>query len=202
MRCCWFDQNNTRIQLINLVSFTFLDSEHQATKLGHAGMMCVLFIYMLSTLSSDIFIGTVKQPIKFIPYLTAITNSSHMTRSRQISLNSQPACCTTGNRNRWGSVWVFSHFAPCQRKQGQQLREKSSKGVSGLLSPGLMVLSANFSFARCLSSLEWFQYLHVRAARTISTSLSSLETFFTRAVNTRSLPTIVCVFVSKVTSRS
>jgi len=40
-------------------------------------MMGVLFIYMLSTLSSDIFIGTIKQLIKLIPYLTAITNSSH-----------------------------------------------------------------------------------------------------------------------------
>ena len=202
MRCCWFDQNNTRIQLINLASFAFLDSEHQAIKCGQARMMCVLFTYMLRTLSSDIFFGTVKQLMKFIPYLTAVTNSTHVTCSRQMSLNSQPACCSTGKRNRWGSVWVFSHFVPCQRKQGHQLREKSSKGVSGLLSPGLMVFLANFSFAKCLSSLEWFQYLHVRAARTISTSLSSLETFFTWAVNTRSLPTIVCVFVSKVTSRS
>ena len=112
MCCCWFDQNNSRIQLINLASFTFLDSEHQATKFGHVRMMCVLFIYMLSTLSSDIFNGTVKQLIKLTPYLTAVTNSTHVTHSRQMSLNSQPACCATGKRSRWGSVWVFSDFVP------------------------------------------------------------------------------------------
>ena len=39
-------------------------------------MMCIIFINILSTVSLDIFIGTVKQIVKFISYLTTVTNST------------------------------------------------------------------------------------------------------------------------------
>ena len=40
-------------------------------------MMCIIFINILSTVSFDIFIGTVKQIVKFISYLTTVTNSTY-----------------------------------------------------------------------------------------------------------------------------
>ena len=39
--------------------------------------MCIIFIDILSTVSFDIFIGTVKQIVKFISYLTTVTNSTY-----------------------------------------------------------------------------------------------------------------------------
>ena len=36
-------------------------------------MMCIIFINILSTVSLDIFVGTVKQIVKFISYLTTVT---------------------------------------------------------------------------------------------------------------------------------
>ena len=40
-------------------------------------MMCIIFINILSTVSFDIFIGTVKQIVIFISYLTTVTNSTY-----------------------------------------------------------------------------------------------------------------------------
>ena len=37
-------------------------------------MMCIIFINILSTVSLDIFVGTAKQIVKFISYLTTVTN--------------------------------------------------------------------------------------------------------------------------------
>ena len=34
----------------------------------------------------------------------------YVTRSHQMSLNSQPAYCATGKSSQWGSIWVFSDF--------------------------------------------------------------------------------------------
>ena len=39
---------------------------HETTKFGHVGMMCIIFINILNTVSLDIFVGTVKQIVKFI----------------------------------------------------------------------------------------------------------------------------------------
>ena len=36
-------------------------------------MMCIIFINILSTVSLDSFVGTVKQIVKFISYLTTVT---------------------------------------------------------------------------------------------------------------------------------
>ena len=41
---CWFDQNNSEIQLINLASLTFLDSEVMFVRLQNLGMMCIIYI--------------------------------------------------------------------------------------------------------------------------------------------------------------
>ena len=76
----WLNQNNSKIQVINLASLTFLDFEViflRLTEFGHVGMMCVRFINILSTVSFDIFIGTVMQIMKFISYLTTVTNSTY-----------------------------------------------------------------------------------------------------------------------------
>ena len=40
-------------------------------------MMCIIFINILSTVLFDIFIGKVKQIVKFISYLTTVTNSTY-----------------------------------------------------------------------------------------------------------------------------
>ena len=75
---CWLNQNNSKLQLINLASLTFLDFEVifiRLQKFGHVGMMCIIFINIITTVSLDIFIGTVKQVVKFISYLTTVTNS-------------------------------------------------------------------------------------------------------------------------------
>ena len=75
---CWLNQNNSKLQLINLTSLTFLDFEVifiRLQKFGHVGMMCIIFINIITTVSLDIFIGTVKQIVKFISYLTTVTNS-------------------------------------------------------------------------------------------------------------------------------
>ena len=39
-------------------------------------MMCIKFISILSMVSPDIFVGTVKQIVKFISYLTTVTNTT------------------------------------------------------------------------------------------------------------------------------
>ena len=83
---CWLNQNNSKIQLINLASLTFLDFEVifiRLQKFGHAGMTCIIFINILSTVSLDIFIGTVKQIVKFISYLTAVKNSQKQRREKE-----------------------------------------------------------------------------------------------------------------------
>ena len=33
---------------------------------------------------------------------------TYVTRSHELSLNSQPAYCATGKSSQWGSIWVFS----------------------------------------------------------------------------------------------
>ena len=43
-------------------------------------MMCIIFINILSTVSLDIFVGTVKQIVKFISYLTTVTNSTYSSK--------------------------------------------------------------------------------------------------------------------------
>ena len=40
-------------------------------------MMCIIFINILSTVPLDIFVGTVKQIVKFISYLATVTNSTY-----------------------------------------------------------------------------------------------------------------------------
>ena len=47
---------------------------HKVTEFGHVGMMCIRFIYILSTVSFDIFIREIKQLIKFISCLTTVTS--------------------------------------------------------------------------------------------------------------------------------
>ena len=52
------------MQLINLASLTFLDFEvnvHKATESGHVGKICIILINILTTVSFEILIGTVKQ---------------------------------------------------------------------------------------------------------------------------------------------
>ena len=39
---------------------------------------------------------------------------TYVTRSHELSLNSQPAYCATGKSSQWGSIWVFSGF--CKTK--------------------------------------------------------------------------------------
>ena len=42
--------------------------------------------------------------------LEQAVQSTYVTRSHELSLNSQPAYCATGERSQWGSMWVFSDF--------------------------------------------------------------------------------------------
>ena len=48
-------------------------------KFGHLGMMRVIFTYITNsnTFSFNIFIGTIKQIIKFNSYLTSVTNITY-----------------------------------------------------------------------------------------------------------------------------
>ena len=54
--------------------------------------MCIIFINILSTVSFNIFIGTVKQIVKFISYLTTVTNSLQ-------------------NLARWDDVYIYQHLS-------------------------------------------------------------------------------------------
>ena len=56
----WLNQNNSKIQLMNLARLTFLDFEfiRETIEFGHVGMMCTIFINILSTVSFEMFIGT------------------------------------------------------------------------------------------------------------------------------------------------
>ena len=87
----WLNQNNSKIQLINLASLNILrfwGHIHEAIEFGHVGMMCIIFINVLSTVSSDIFIGTVKQIVTwcFTPSQPLrLDQGDHQQRSNQIT---------------------------------------------------------------------------------------------------------------------
>jgi len=80
--CCvlvWLDQNKSRIQTnksskLYILSFEviFIRLQH----FGHVVMMGAIFIYILSTISFNIFIKTIEQIMKIITHLTTATNGT------------------------------------------------------------------------------------------------------------------------------
>ena len=65
----WLNQNNSKKQLIILASLTFLDFEVIFMRLHWDDDLST---YLVRFFFFDIFIGAVKQIVKFISYLTTV----------------------------------------------------------------------------------------------------------------------------------